>query len=63
MISKMIPHTSATMFRILAVLEASEATVLSPAVLAFWTLKEGKCPNERARGGKGGGGGARSRGQ
>lgn len=35
MISKMIPHTSAMMFSILAVLEASEATVLSPTALAF----------------------------
>lgn len=46
MISKMTPHTSATMFSILAVLEASVATVVSPTALAFWTLKEGKCPNE-----------------
>lgn len=35
MISKMIPHTSAMMFSILAVLEASVATVLSPTALAF----------------------------
>lgn len=41
MISKMMPHTSATMLSILAVLEASVATVLSPTALAFWTLKKG----------------------
>lgn len=35
MIIIMIPHTSATMFSFLAVLEASVATVLSPTALAF----------------------------
>lgn len=38
------------MFSILAVLEESVAKVLSPTALAFWTLKEGKSPNELARG-------------
>lgn len=40
MIIKMIPHTSATIFRILAVLDASMATADSPAALAFCALKK-----------------------
>lgn len=40
MIIKMIPHTSATIFRILAVLDASMAKAESPAALAFCALKK-----------------------